>query len=72
MAKKHRRTKNPDISLGWVLGGLAVVGYGIYWWQDRQRNLATDARYATQAAIDEQSRLIAAGLANTTIERPQP
>ncbi len=51
MAKKNRRTKNPVPVWGWVIGGLAVVGYGVYWWQDRQRNRATDALYAARAAI---------------------
>ena len=52
MAKKNRRTKNPMPVWGWwLVGVLAVVGYGVYWWQDRQRNRATDALYAARAAI---------------------
>ena len=72
MAKKNRRTKNPMPVWGWVVGGLAVVGYGIYWWQDRQRNRATDERYAAQAAIDERTRLIEAGAVPTTMPPAPP
>ena len=57
---------------GWVVGGLAIAGYGIYWWQDRQRNRATDARYAAQAAIDERTRLIEAGAVPTTMPPAPP
>ncbi len=72
MAKKHRRTRNPDISLGWVLGGLAVVGYGIYWYVDYRKALAAQQHWEGQAAIEQTRRLYDAGLlGGYAIERPQ-